>query len=45
VPLIGRKTNFELIVDSKSSTNPKSFAKIGPVDTEKIGPTELIKNK
>ena len=39
-PLRDRKTNF-----SHSSTNHKNLAKIGTVDAEIIGLTEIVKNK
>jgi len=40
-----RKTNLISIIYSHSSTNPDNFAKIGPVDVEIIGLTEIVKNK
>jgi len=38
------KNNFRLFIYSQSSTNPANFVKIGPVDVETIGLTEITKN-
>jgi len=44
-PSKDRKTNFTLIIYSHGSTNPEKLAKIGPVDFEIIGLTEIVKTK
>jgi len=44
-PLTDRKTTVRLIVYSLSSTNPDNVTKIGPVDFEIIGLTEVVTNK
>ena len=44
-PLRDRKTNFRLIIYSHSSTEPANLAKIGAVDFEITGPTQIDKNK
>jgi len=41
-PLRDRRINFRLFIYSHSSTNPVNFAKIGPVDFEIIGLTEIV---
>ena len=38
-----RKTNFQLIIYSHIYTNPENLGKIGPVDVEIIGLTEIVK--
>jgi len=40
-----RKTNFRLIIYSRSFTNPEKLVKIGPVDFEIIGLTGIVKIK
>jgi len=40
-PLKNRKNNFGLFI--YSSTNPAKFMKIGPVDVDIIGLTEITK--
>jgi len=37
------KNNFRSFIYSQSSTNPANFVKIGPVDVETIGLTEITK--
>jgi len=44
-PSKDRKTNFTLIIYSYGSTNPEKLAKIGWVDFEIIGLTEIVKTK
>jgi len=41
--LSDRKNNFRSFIYGQSSTNPTNFAKIGPVDVEIIGMTEITK--
>jgi len=38
-----QNTHVRLIIYIHSSTNPENLAKIGPVDVEIIGLTEIIK--
>jgi len=38
------KNNFRSFIYSQSSINPANFVKIGPVDVETIGLTEITKN-
>jgi len=40
-----KKTIFRLIISSNSSTNPANLTKMGPVNLEIIGLTEIGKNK
>jgi len=42
-PLMDRKTNFRLIVYSRSSTKPENLAKIGSVDVEITALTGIVK--
>ena len=44
-PLKNRKSNFRLIIFSRSSVLLQNLAKIGPVDFEIIGLTGKVKNK
>jgi len=44
-PLRDRKTNFRSFIYSQSSTNPADRVKIGPVNVDIIGLTEIVKNK
>jgi len=43
--MMDRKTNFRLIVFSRSSTKSKTLAKISPVDVKMLGLTQIVKNK
>jgi len=43
--LRNKKTNFSLITNSHSSTNPRNLVKIGLTEFEIIGLTEIVKNK
>jgi len=44
-PLRDQKTNYRSFIYSQSSINPVNLAKIGLVDVEIIGLTEIIKDK
>jgi len=44
-PLMDRKTNFRLIIYSRSSTNRDNLAKIGPANCQINGLTEIVKSK
>jgi len=43
-PLKNRKTNFSSFIYRQSSTNPANFVKIGLMEVEIIGLTEITKN-
>jgi len=42
--LEGSKNNFRSFIYGQRSTSPANFVKIGPVDVEIIGLTEINKN-
>jgi len=44
VPLRIEKNTFSSFIYSQSSTKPANFVKIGPIDVEIIGLTEITKN-
>ena len=44
VPLVIQKNNFRSFIYGQSPTKRANFVKIGPVNVEIIGLTEIIKN-